>query len=82
MEHSGGADLNVNGNLPIGEFAQIVDLDGEVIGAGPIGMATRGTLNLETAVAAHFVNVESCWLRVAEGFSVEGGLTQWVKQKT
>ena len=32
--------------------------------------ATVESINLETAVAAHSVNVESCWLRVAEGFQL------------
>ena len=34
----GGADLDVDRLLPVGDLAQFVDLDGQVVGAGPVGV--------------------------------------------
>ena len=33
---AGGADLDVDRLLPVGDLAQFVDLDGQVVGAGPV----------------------------------------------
>ncbi len=38
VEHARGAHLHVDGLFPIGDLAQLADLDGQVIGAGPVRM--------------------------------------------
>src|SRR3712207_3541841 len=40
----GRPDLHVHGDLPVGDLAQLLDLYGQVVGAGPVGVATRRTL--------------------------------------
>ena len=37
--HPGGADLDVDGNLPAGGLAQLLDLDAQIVGTGPVGVA-------------------------------------------
>ena len=39
VEGSGGAYLDEDRNLPVDDLAQLVDLDLEVVGTGPIGVA-------------------------------------------
>ena len=39
-----GADLHVDRLLPVGDLAQLPDLDLQVVGAGPIGMTAGGAL--------------------------------------
>ena len=41
---AGGADLDVDRLLPVGDLAQLVDLDGQVVGAGPVGVPARRAL--------------------------------------
>src|SRR3712207_7850123 len=38
------ADLDEDRLLPVGDLAQLVDLDLEVVGPGPVGVARRGAL--------------------------------------
>ncbi len=39
-----GADLDVDRLFPVGNFAQFLDLDGEVVRTGPVGMAAGAAL--------------------------------------
>ncbi len=39
VERARRADLHVDRLLPVGDFAQLLDLDDQVVGAGPVGMA-------------------------------------------
>ena len=41
---AGGADLDVDRLLPVGDLAQLVDLDGQVVGAGPVRVPARRPL--------------------------------------
>ena len=41
---AGGADLDVDRLLPVGDLAQLQDLDGEVVGAGPVGVPAGAAL--------------------------------------
>ena len=38
---AGGADLDVDRLLPVGDLAQFDDLDREVVGTGPVGVPAR-----------------------------------------
>jgi hypothetical protein len=38
------ADLHVDRHLPIRDLAQLVDLDHQIVGSGPVGVATRRAL--------------------------------------
>ena len=50
--HAAGADLDVDGNLPVGGLAQLLDLDDQVVGPDPIGMAHgRALVNPDRQVA-------------------------------
>ena len=44
VERTGGAHLHIDGHLPVGDLAQLDDLDGEIVGAGPVGVAARRAL--------------------------------------
>ncbi len=39
-----GADLDVDGLLPVGDLAQLLDLDLQIVGSGPVGVAAGGAL--------------------------------------
>ena len=41
---AGRADLHVDGLFPVGDLAQLVDLDGQVVGPGPVGVAAGAAL--------------------------------------
>ena len=41
---AGGADLDVDRLLPVGDLAQFVDLDGQVVGPGPVRVPARRPL--------------------------------------
>ncbi len=41
---AGGADLDVDRLLPVGDLPQLVDFDRQVVGTGPVGMPARRTL--------------------------------------
>ena len=54
IEGTGCAHFHVNRFFPIGDFTQLVDLDGQVIRAGPVGLAAGGTLVHAFGQGAHF----------------------------
>ena len=47
------ADLDVDRLLPVGDLAQLVDLDREVVGAGPVGVAAGAALVDALRAGAH-----------------------------
>ena len=54
VEGTGRAHFHVNRFFPIGDFTQLVDLDGQVIRAGPVRLAAGGTLVHALGQGAHF----------------------------
>ncbi len=44
VERPRGADLDIDRLLPVGDLAQLLDLDLEIVGAGPVGMAASRAL--------------------------------------
>ena len=50
---AGGANLDVDRLLPVGDLAQFVDLDGQVIGSGPIGVPAGRALVDALGQGAH-----------------------------
>ncbi len=44
VEYAGSTDFYVDGLFPVRDLAQLADLDGEIVRAGPVGMTARGTL--------------------------------------
>ena len=44
VEDARSAYLDVDRDLPVGDLAQLGDLDREIVATGPVGMSARGTL--------------------------------------
>src|SRR5207247_19949 len=53
VEDARGADLHVNRNLPVGRFTEFLDLDGQIVRAGPVGMPASGALVDAVGQVAH-----------------------------
>ncbi len=53
---AGGADLHIDRLLPIGDLADLLDLDGEIVGTGPVGMAAGAALIDAHGQVAHLGN--------------------------
>src|SRR5262249_8392810 len=53
VEDARGADLHVDRDFPVSRLAQLLDLDGQVVGASPVGMATRRALVDAVGQVAH-----------------------------
>ena len=54
VECTGCAHFDVNRFFPIGDLTQLVDLDGQVIRSGPVGLAASGALVYAFGQGAHF----------------------------